>query len=238
MNKYLLVIGLTTLIIFNISCKKSPTSSTVGTVFDFDGNVYNTIQIGDQVWMAENLKVTHYRNGDVIQNVTDKTQWSNLTTGAYNSYDTNDSNIDTYGLLYNWYTVNDSSELAPAGWHIPSDEEWKRLEMYLGMSQSETDITGYGRGTNEGGQLKEKGATHWISPNTGATNSSGFSAVPGGYCGYYGTFGDIGGCAIFWSSTESNSYTAWCRGLISSSSVISRYSSSKQDGFSVRCLKD
>ena len=137
-------------------------------VTDIDGNVYQTVTIGTQVWMAENLKVIHYRNGDAIPNVTDSTEWSNLTTGAYCNYDNDANNATTYGRLYNWYAVNDSRNIAPTGWRVPTEDEWTILSVYLG-----------GR-TVAGGKLKETGTTHWISPNTGATNETGFTALPGG----------------------------------------------------------
>lgn len=188
--------------------KKTKLTRDSITVTDIDGNVYKTVKIGNQVWMAENLRVTRYRNGKAIPNVTTKSKWKKLKKGAYCSYKNNDSNIGTYGLLYNWYAVNDSRNLAPAGWHVPTDEEWKQLEMYLGMSQTETNDTGW-RGTDEGGKLKEIGTTHWKSPNTGATNLSGFTAVPGGCRTYDGTFYSIGTSAYFWSATEIDSYSAW-----------------------------
>jgi len=201
------------------------------------GNVYQTVQIGNQIWMAENLKTTHYSNGDAIPNVTDNTEWSNLTTGAYCSYNNNDSNINTYGLLYNWYAVNDSRNIAPEGWHIPTDEEWKQLEMFLGMSQGWADAIG-SRGTDEGGKLKEAGTTHWSSPNTGATNSSGFSSVPGGSRHYGGACYDYGYTAYFWSTTEYSSNTALYRALGYLRSDVGRHNNDKRSGFSVRCIKD
>lgn len=207
-------------------------------VTDIDGNTYQTVKIGDQWWMAENLKVTHYRNGDAIPNVTDNTEWENLTTGAYCNYNNNSSNAATYGRLYNWYAVSDSRQIAPAGWHIPSDAEWKTLEMYLGMSQSEADGSVRWRGTDEGGKLKETGTSHWRSPNTGATNESGFSALPGGYRLYWGTYFIMGGNAAFWSSTEYDSYGAWFRGLSYDKSDVYRRSYGKEYGFSVRCVRD
>jgi uncharacterized protein (TIGR02145 family) len=131
----------------------NPDNPTVPVVTDIDGNVYQTVTIGAQVWMAENLKVTHYRNGDPIPNVTDTAAWEGLSTGAYCEYDNDINNVATYGRLYNWYAVDDSRGLAPEGWHVPSDDEWKQLEMYLGMSQSEADDYGW-RGTDEGGEVK------------------------------------------------------------------------------------
>ncbi len=188
--------------------------------------------------MAENLKVTRYRNGEIIPNVTDNTHWTNLSSGARCVYNNDDGNIATYGLLYNWYTVNDSRNIAPAGWHVPTDSEWKELEMYLGMSQSDADNTGW-RGTNEGEKIKETGTTHWKIPNANATNESGFTALPGSYrSGGKGNFGSIGDIGIWWSSTES-SPGAWFRGLNSSYSGIDRRQADwNQHGFSVRCIRD
>lgn len=208
-----------------------------GTVTDIDGNVYHTVKIGNQWWMAENLKVKKYRNGDAIQNVTDAGTWSGLTTGAHCNYDNSEANAVTYGRLYNWYAVNDSRNIAPEGWHVPSDAEWKQLEMHLGMSQSEADAPGW-RGTNEGGKLKEKGTAHWNSPNTGASDDYGFTALPGGYRLDDGNFYVLGNVAHFWSSTENSTSSAWFRYLYYDSASISRYSLNKQVGFSVRCVRD
>jgi len=212
------------------------TSDCPATVTDIDGNSYQTVLIGDQCWMAENLKVTHYRNGDPIPNVTDPSAWEGLTTGAYCNYDNNEGHVATYGRLYNWYAVDDSRYIAPAGWHVPTDDEWKQLEMYLGMSQAEVDATGW-RGTDEGGKLKATGTTHWFPPNTGATNESGFSALPGGYR-HYGFFVNMDYDANFWSSTENDSTHAWSRSLYYYNSQVGRFYYNKRAGFSVRCVRD
>jgi uncharacterized protein (TIGR02145 family) len=210
----------------------------IGTVIDIDGNTYMTVKIGNQWWMAENLKVTHYRNGDPIPNVTNISQWSSLSTGAYCAYANNECNADTCGYLYNWYTVNDIRNIAPTGWHVPTDEEWKILEKYLGMSRSEADDTG-NRGTDEGGKLKETGLTHWNSPNTGATNETGFSAIPcGAYDGTIDYFHDSGYHVYFWSSTEESSTNAWDRALSSYYSKIHRFCNYKKSGFSVRLVQN
>ena len=214
------------------SCPSAPI-----TVTDIDGNTYQTVTIGTQVWMAENLKTTHYRNGNAISNVTDGTTWEGLTTGAYCEYDNNANNVATYGRLYNWYAMADSRNIAPSGWHVPTETEWKQLEMYLGMSQAQADQLGW-RGTNEGGKLKEGGTTHWINPNIGATNESGFTGLPGGYRYLGGVYDQLGSSAVFWSSTENGSIYAWCRNLNSAYSGVHRYDGSKEDGFSVRCIKD
>jgi uncharacterized protein (TIGR02145 family) len=209
-----------------------------GTMTGNDGKIYQTVKIGNQWWMAENLKETEYRNGNAIQNVTDNSIWAGLSTGARCAYDNSESNASVYGYLYNWYAVSDSRNIAPPGWHVPTDEEWKTLEKHLGMSQSEADNSGE-RGTNEGGKLKETGTIHWFSPNEGATNESGFSALPGGYrYDYDGIFYYLGYSATFWSSTELGANYAWYRYLYFSSSLVSRYINDKQDGFSIRLLRD
>jgi len=209
-----------------------------GMVSDIDGNVYHAVKIGTQWWMAENLKVTRYRNGDPVPSVTEDMRWTDLSSGAYCVYDNNENNKEIYGLLYNWFAVNDNRGVAPEGWHIPTDTEWKELEMHLGMSQSEADGTDW-RGTDEGGKLKDEGTVHWNSPNTGATNESGFSALPGGYRSYFtGTFNEVNSNASFWTSWEYNPSGAWSRKLGHNTSAIHRYNLIKNYGFSIRCVKD
>ena len=188
--------------------------------------------------MAENLKVSHYRNGDAIPTGHSNSEWAGLSTGAYAVYDDNERNSEPYGYLYNWYAVDDNRNIAPAGWHIPTDDEWKELEIYLGMSQSAANKFGW-RDPDEGGKLKETGTAHWNSPNTGATNESGFTALPGGYRDYDGGgYLHLGHFGYFWSSTEHGSYDAWYRLLRYNNSDVSRYSSDKGDGFSIRCVRD
>jgi len=226
--------------IVNLILRVAQCSNT--TVTDIDGNVYYTVRIGTQEWMAENLKVTHYRNGDPIPNITDKTEWQNLSSGAYCSYNNDANYVATYGRLYNWYAVDDGRDIAPAGWHIPTDEEWKQLEICLGMSQSEADGFAW-CGTDEGGKMKatgtiEAGTGLWNNTNAGATNSSGFSGLPAGYRSYYGSFYPLGGYAFFWSSTDYKSYLALYRSLYYSYAQVDRYLSGKENGFSVRCLRN
>jgi uncharacterized protein (TIGR02145 family) len=193
---------------------------------DQDGNIYRTVKIGNQWWMAENLKVTHYRNGDAIPNVTDATAWSNLSSGAYGDYDNNTTNVSAYGRLYNWYAVSDSRNIAPIGWHVPRDEEWQTLADYLG---------GY---SVAGGKMKESGTSHWSSPNTDATNESGFSGLPGG-CRYSsGTFGSLGYYAFFWSASEYHTDLAWYRTLYCDFLGLSLYYYDQRYGFSVRLVRD
>jgi uncharacterized protein (TIGR02145 family) len=201
---------------------------TTGAVTDIDGNVYHAVTIGTQVWMLENLKVTHYRNGDAIPNVTDNGAWYSLTTGAYCNYYDDEGYVATYGRLYNWYATVDSRNIAPAGWHVPTDAEWQILVDYLGGDAV------------AGGKMKETGTTHWNSPNTGATNESGFAALPGGSRSNDGTYGYLNNYASLWSSTEQSSTNAWDRTLSFNNTEVGRnyLYRYKQNGFSVRCVKD
>jgi uncharacterized protein (TIGR02145 family) len=218
------VIKLATFIFLGFLC--SGYSQETGTVTDIDGNVYKTVKIGDQWWMSENLIVTHYRNGDAIPHITNNSEWTRLQTSAYCSYDNDEANVTIYGRLYNWYAVNDSHGIAPAGWHVPSDDEWQTLVDYLGGS------------SDAGSKMKEIGIDHWLSPNEGATNESDFSALPGGFRGALeGTYHNLGGYTVFWSATEYGNL-AWTRELWDNISYIVRDYVAKQNGFSVRCLKD
>lgn len=196
-------------------------------IIDIDGNVYRTSIIGNQEWMSENLKVTHYRDGNPIPYLTDNYEWMDTYSGAYCVYDNEPSNIGTYGNIYNWYTVDDPRGLAPEGWHVPTDDDWQELVDFLGG------------GNVAGGKMKEAGTTHWDNPNTGATNESGFTALPGGYRSHNnGYYSNIGIGANFWSSTEYNGDLGWARTLGYSNSEVYRHNSNKKKGFSIRCLKD
>jgi uncharacterized protein (TIGR02145 family) len=185
---------------------------------------YETVTIGTQVWMLKNLDVDHYRNGDPIQQVSDPDVWKTLTTGACCYYEIDPANGAIYGKLYNWYAVNDPRGLAPRGWHVPSDAEWTTLSDYLGGESI------------AGGKMKETGTTHWMSPNKGASNSSSFSALPGGNRGSNDV--SIRGSGFWWSSTEYNGTKAWSRVLYYYDTSLLRYYNCKVCGFSVRCVKD
>ncbi|MEN8155508.1 MAG: fibrobacter succinogenes major paralogous domain-containing protein, partial [Bacteroidota bacterium] len=162
-------------------------------ITDIEGNVYKTVQIGTQWWMAENLKVTQYTNGDAIPHLTGATEWANTTGGAYCYYENKTGFADTYGNLYNWHTVADARGVCPQGWHIPSDEEWITLEMHLGMSRSEADRISTWRGTDQGDQLK--------SGSFGGNNSSGFSVLGTGYRDPEGVYKAMGTDSDYWTST-------------------------------------
>jgi uncharacterized protein (TIGR02145 family) len=199
--------------------------TTAGPLTDIDGNVYHSVSIGTQLWMVENLKVTHYRNGDSIPNVADGIQWSGLVTGACCDYDNSTSNSSIYGKLYNWYAVHDNRKIAPNGWHVPTDTEWTTLVTYLGGE----DIAG--------GKLKENGTTHWKSPNTGATNETGFTGLPGGSRGF-SSFSGIEYNGNWWSASESDATYSWSRYMDSRSAAINRNLIPNKFGYTVRCLKD
>jgi uncharacterized protein (TIGR02145 family) len=226
------------LLLYVLSCFLLTSDVSAGTVTDIDGNVYQTVTIGTQIWTASNLKVTHYRNGDSIPRVTAAATWIGLTTGAYCEYDNDVNNVATYGRLYNEYAVTDGRGIAPVGWHIPTDAEWKQMEMTLGMSQLQADSEGY-RGNTEGGKLKENGTSHWTNPNTGATNASGLAMLPGGFRSYdRGTDYFIHNVANFWTSTKNGTDSAWCRYVSYNHATIARSYLSERDGFAVRCVKD
>jgi uncharacterized protein (TIGR02145 family) len=182
--------------------------------------------IGTQQWMKENLDVTTYRNGDVIPQVTSNAEWAGLTTGAWCYYNNDPANGAIYGKLYNWYAVNDPRGLAPAGWHIPSNAEWTTLGTYLGGA------------TVAGGKMKTTGTTRWNSPNSGATNESGFTGLPGGFRNFDGQSVTVGFAGCWWSASEINLSEAMNRQIMWNSASLDGYNYNKRCGFSVRCLKD
>jgi uncharacterized protein (TIGR02145 family) len=205
------------------------------TSLTYDGRTYDLVEIGGQCWFADNLATDQYRNGDLIPTGLDNTTWQNTTAGAYAIYNNDPANDVTYGKLYNWYTTVDSRGLCPTGWHVPTDCEWMYLESSLGMSVADQETAGW-RGTTEGGALKA--TTNWTSPNTGATNSSGFTALPGGFRYYVGSYFNFGNFGFWWSSTEYGSNFAWLRVLNYTNSIVLRDGTNKHYGFSVRCVRD
>ena len=204
------------------------------TVTDIDGNVYKTVIIGGQEWMAENLKTTKYDSGDPILEVTDNTQWSTLTTGAWSYYNNDEKYNDRYGKLYNWYAADDSRNVCPAGWHVPSDEEWTVLTDYLGGESV------------AGGKMKTKGTIQagtglWQRPNTDADNSSGFAGIPGGYRFGSGGFSFVGEKGCWWSTTIPAirpERGVWGRYLNYNNGTVFRGHGPVLSGFSVRCVRD
>ena len=217
-------------------------------VSDYDGNNYQTIEIGNQIWMAENLNTTHYADGTELTDGTGIGDISgDITTTYYFNYGDSEEHSDIYGKLYSWAAIMNGAAssnanpsevqgVCPDGWHVPSDGEWKELEMYLGMNQTDADDIG-NRGTDEGEKLKETGITYWIT-NDFSTNESWFTALPGGYRFDNGNYTGKGYSAYFWSATENNVNNAWYRKLGFDYPTITRYAKEKESAFSIRCIKD
>lgn len=210
----------------SLTYSNEATGTTPG-VADVVGNIYKTVQIGTQLWMAENLKTVKYANGDVIPNVTDLTSWSALATGAWSNYNNDPSLDNPYGKLYNWYAVADPRNVCPTGWHVPTEVEWTLLKEHLGGEAV------------AGGKSKATGTLYWNDPNVGATNESGFNALAGGYRAYDVNFSHKGIGGYFWSSTEFDGGNAWVHGAVNNVTNFFPYNNGlKNDGFSVRCLKN
>ena len=215
----------------------SVTGCAGDTAIESDGIIYDLVEIGGQCWFADNLSADQYRNGDPIITDLSNAAWSATTSGAYAHYNNNVANDAIYGKLYNWYAITDSRGICPAGWHVPSDCEWMFLENSLGMPVSEQEAYGWrGEANNIGGQLKSTNL--WQAPNAGATNSSGFSAVPGGYRSSAGAFLELNANGFYWTSSEYDPTSGWFRKLLAAYQNDNRYGTSKKSGFSVRCLKD
>jgi len=218
---------------------------------DYDGNIYPMVVIGEQTWMRKNLRVTHYADGTPIPHV--KENWNLLTqeSKAYCWYNNSPHYAYAYGALYTWRAVMNGAEssdenpsevqgVCPDGWHVPSDQEWQEMEIYLGMDPGEADtIVFRDRGEDFGGMLKETGYTHWRNPNSGATNLSGFTAVGGGYRAIYGDFRNLERNAAYWTSTlYLDTDRALMRGLEFRTTYIDRDYDHFFNGASVRCIQN
>ena len=204
-------------------------SLSYGTMQDNEGISYKTIEIGNQVWMAENLRSTQFRNGETITEVTTNSEWVGLTSAAYSTYD-NTTDLDeqaTNGMLYNWLVVSDSREIAPAGWRVPTEQDWINLANAIGGVNSAA------------GALKEAGVEHWASPNAGANNSTGFTAQPAGRREYTdGSFINAGFNAFWWTSTAYNPDYSWYFQMNYDGANLLQANFHKQYGFSIRLVKD
>jgi uncharacterized protein (TIGR02145 family) len=198
-----------------------------GTVTDQEGNIYKTIFFGVQEWMAENLKTTIYQNGDPIPNVPNGSDWSNLSAGAWVNYDNNDQIECSLGKLYNWYTVNDSRNVCPTGWHIPSDDDWNYIINYFGTGNF-----------GPGGKMKSAGTQFWLSPNTGATNQTGFSALPAGNRNSSGSFSGYGNYGYYWSTWSDHPSTRHRWELRNTQTILAPFNVGIKDGYSIRCIKN
>jgi len=212
----------------NMSQSITVTISTYGIMTDIDGHTYKTIRIGNQIWMAENLKVTHYKNGDIIPSNMNDSLWYSLSMGASANYPTHENYVNTFGLLYNWYTINNSRDLAPEGWHIPTYNEWLEL----------IDLSG---GLDSAGNtLKDSRSQYWTTSSSDTPSESLFMALPGSRRnedgGYNGS--PIGQYGFFWTSTEDSEYLAWFFQLSAHHSRVSRGHYDKRNGFSIRCVKN
>jgi uncharacterized protein (TIGR02145 family) len=195
-------------------------------VTDYDGNVYDTVAIGTQVWLKQNLKVIHYTDGTAIPLVTDSTEWTNTITGSRCYYNNDSSAFDTvYGALYNGYVINDINKICPAGWHVSTNDEWLEAEIFLG-------------GADEaGGRMKEAGFVHWTTPNTGADNSSGFTGLPGGMRNLLSVFSSLGENGLWWTASSFDASTYWSTYLWTMNAGVDHNPAPKNYGFSIRCVR-
>jgi uncharacterized protein (TIGR02145 family) len=233
-----------------ITCENNPNINftSIGTpigkfgecIKDIDGNTYKTVSIGTQTWMAENLKVSKYNDGTTIPNITDNSQWINNTTGAWTYYNNDVANNAKYGKFYNWYAVSKTSNIytinknvCPSGWHVPTDAEWTVLTDYLGGDSIAGDKM------KEVGTISWNNPNTWDSPYTDATNTSLFTALPGGVSDFGDdTSNEMGIIGCWWSSTERSQAGAWIRILDLSQAGAYRDGIDKREGLSVRCIKD
>ena len=243
---YVLLLLILSGFFLNSGCKKENTQEKpleVSSVTDIEGHTYKTVKIGSQWWMAENLRVKTYNDGSPIAIVGfggADSIWAKKQSGAFCNIDSIYDNRG-YGLHYNWYVINDVKKIAPEGWHIPNDDEWKTLEKELGMSQTEADKTGW-RGTEESKKLIP------IPPNNGwptasiiylsGTNESGFTALPGGCRLFDGSIGEVQFTGYWWSSDMKDATDAYYRAIASSHLSIFRYYADKRYGMCIRCVKD
>jgi uncharacterized protein (TIGR02145 family) len=212
------------LTIIPYGCGKSEEASVP--VSDTEGNSYKTVKIGTQTWMAENLKATRYNDGTSIPQIKGEEEWSDLTEGAYCWYNNEEALYkDTFGALYNGYAIA-TGKICPVGWHIPAVEEMKGLRESLGDS------------LKAGGKLKEAGTVHWLAPNKGADNSSGFTALPAGVRYFEGTFSSVLSYTSFWTVTKVAGDELWYAGLYYADAALILDHRNKKHGFSIRCLKD
>lgn len=226
MKRKIPIIVLIVLTFFSLSTGCTKEEKPPDPVTDVEGNIYKTVKIGTQVWMAENLRTTKYNDGTDITLTPGSSQWNNLSSAGYCWYDNDEPSFkELYGALYNGYTVV-TGKLCPDGWHIPEKQEWTVLREFLGDS------------VKAGGKMKEAGTVNWQSPNKGADNSSGFTAVAAGIRYFEGTFSSNQSFTSMWSATDASQGELWCTSLYFADATLSLNHRSKKYGFSVRCIKD
>jgi len=246
-SRFLLIAVLVPLFLLGACGKEDPAPSPmpssgvppVASVADIEGYPYPVVRIGNQFWMAENLRTTRYRNGDTIPQVTG-TAWPALSSGAWCQYEDNGAYGAVYGKLYNRYAATDPRGLCPQGWRTPTDDDWTALEMALGLSATEAGFTGVrGTGANVGGKLKST-STMWHLPNTGGTNGSGFSGLPSGFRhGATNGFMAVREDAFWWSASEAGGVSnGWIRRVGHTMGGVDRYSFGYAYGCCVRCIKE
>jgi uncharacterized protein (TIGR02145 family) len=238
--KYTAVSGNNKTVMTDIPTSDKTVTFTFTECKDGDNNYYPVVQIGTQLWMAENLKTTKYNDGTAIPNITDNTAWAALNTGAYSDYNNTPANSTIYGRLYNWFAVdnnaatkvasNGGKNVCPISWHVSSDAEWSNLLISIGAKYASGQF-------DTGGKLTETGTTHWASPNTGATNETGFTALPGSFRNNIGNYNFIGSEGFWWTNDGSAAVVAWAWFMFSSPSIL-HGSYYKVDGLSVRCVRD
>lgn len=221
-SSYILIFAALSLSLARCSKEDKPPAP----VTDIDGNTYKTVKIGTQIWMAENLKTTTFNDGTIIRQITGNSVWDTLSTPGYCWYKNDEAAYkDPYGALYNGYAITDG-RICPTGWHVPAMEDWQLLVVFLGDS------------IKAGGKLKEAGTDHWLSPNKGADNISGFRAVPAGIRYFEGSFSSISYFTSFWSSAQVGLNDKWYMSLYYGDTKAGMGHKSNSFGFSVRCIKD
>jgi uncharacterized protein (TIGR02145 family) len=235
-------------LLVGVSCKKEaqdPPVQSAGSmgglppdmVSDVEGNIYPTVVIGSHRWMGINLRTAHYQNGDPIPYVPDNASWTGQLTGAWSLYGTDAGYDQVTGKLYNWYTMIDPRNVCPTGWHVPGDDEWKDLELALGMPNDQLDDIGVrGMDANVGGQMKA--FTIWATPNAGAAEGSAFNGLPGGQRTLSGQYLYMENQGHWWTATEKDTSNAWSRMLKFDNSGVSRGGYPKGVGYSIRCVQD